>query len=250
MKLVPTRQQWRQWSLPSKASYFSAVFGVVTFTVTAALQIINLDAIRGILDQPTSWEDVSPSTKTSFADIFFANSAYVNGREGLQGNLDRAKEVCGSSYTPAMEEFLVARSIASQILPRSDIANFRDQQKSILHYFIFDNNRFSSKFKETFPVVKHYRDQVEFLDRRDIIQAVQKLNAIHPFETIFGGERMASVVRGLGIMPYPNSCMMNFVYNGGVTVDLWMSTFWLRRENEGTFKLYSDALDALIFYTK
>jgi len=250
MKLIPTKQQWSQWSLPSKASYFSAVFGVVTFVITVTLQLINLDAIRGILDQPTDWADVSPSTKSSFADIFFANPSYVKGRDDLQENLALAKETCGLSYTPAMREFLLARNIAWQILPRSDIANFRDQQKSILHYFIYDNIEFSSQFKETFPVIEHYRDQVRAIDRKGIIQAIQQLNAISEFETIFGGERMTSVVRGLGISPYPNKCMQTFVYNGGVTIDLWMSTFWLRRENEGTFRLYSDALDALILHIR
>jgi len=49
MKLIPTRTQWRGWTLPSKASYMGWVIGILAVVITAAIALItyHFDKVAG-----------------------------------------------------------------------------------------------------------------------------------------------------------------------------------------------------------
>ena len=58
MRIFPTRKQWKNWSLPSKASYFGAIFAIFTFLFSLAFQIFEMKTLISEIRERFSSEEV------------------------------------------------------------------------------------------------------------------------------------------------------------------------------------------------
>jgi len=78
MKIVPSKKQWRTWSLPAKASYVGAVAGVIALVLGLLIPYLNQSgekSISGVNVNQTSNGSESPNVSGVSGNVTIQNGS-------------------------------------------------------------------------------------------------------------------------------------------------------------------------------
>lgn len=89
MKLIPSKTQWDGWTLPSKASYFGCVIGILAFIITVVFALVPLQPDK-IADQPQ-------------LSVNFTSKPYLRHNKAGVSGIEFSYEICvkNSGKNPA-----------------------------------------------------------------------------------------------------------------------------------------------------
>ncbi|SLN54372.1 hypothetical protein [Pseudooctadecabacter jejudonensis] len=269
MKLIPSKKQWLNWSLPSKATYIGTLAGVLSLLVavlqTGALQrgwayltetsppsFSFEDANPNIVDEVTA--DLSEKVMFDFNDHRSITLKRVFQHmdlcwpDGYNTDIDRDYWVTS--------QLLVLRMMAINSVFNSDAYRIDDFDRHRNHGLevglVALRDLDVSQFRQAFEVFRYYRDTITLHENYEarLSQASDILIAGDPqFASFDEGTRtrFVQIKNVLGIAPYPSPCFHAALYS--VSLEDWIVSFWVRRHAEGNFHLASWLLDQALAQT-
>ena len=257
MKLFPTKRQWAGWSLPSKASYFSAVLAVLTLGVGVANYLSNsrlLDLVEGIISEEISFSELDNEV---LADIYVDLDRKIeNDFSGINSTsilvaihyLDKCSRRYSTEYD-SFDDLFLARALVVNSAPDHyyNTDNMYVYRENIMElgFSLIDRVNIH-RMSAGIDYFRYYRDQIERSpDYEERLREALILLETGPNRGETGGmlpqTKFVEAKQILGITPYDHECMR--VREFGPSLEDWIFSFWVRRFGDGTYEQFSWLLD-------